>query len=128
MNQVHRAVVAHIREASSSQNAELGSRFTSMSDEQIVRRMFANYRGERGLRLTNFGLQIMRGYFRGYETSIPEDEPISPMHLVFLDDRVTMPYYLDIERRFMVVYDRILGIKLRLVDGRLSILLEIETE
>lgn len=99
-----------------------------MSDEQIVRCMFTNYRGERGLRLTNFGLQIMRGYFRGYETTIPEDETISPMHLVFLDDRATMPYYLDTEKRIIVVYDRMLGVKLRLVDGRLSILLEIETE
>jgi hypothetical protein len=88
--------------------------------------MFSNYRGSRGLRLTRFGLQVMRCYFKGYEIKVPEDEELQPMHLIFLDGRAKLPYYC--EKGEIVVYDHMLGVKLRLVDGRLSTLMEIEIE
>lgn len=88
--------------------------------------MFSNYRGGRGLRLTQFGLQVMRCYFQGYEIKVPDDEDMQPVHLIFLDGKAKMPYYCG--KGEIVVYDYVLGTKLRLVDGRLSILMQIEME
>lgn len=124
MHPVHQAIIRHIREASATENSKLVAHFTSLTDEQIIRRMFSNYRGGRGLRLTQFGLQIMRYYFRGYEISVPNDELLQPLHLIFLDGSARMPYYCG--DGTIVVYDEILGMKLRLVDGRLSTLMDIE--
>ena len=100
-------------------------KLTTLSDEQIIRRMFLNYRAEHGLRLTNFGLQVMQSHFKGYDIKVPDDEEVKPVHLIFLDSKAKMPYYCGEGK--IVVYDHILGVKLRLVDGRLSILMEIET-
>ena len=95
-----------------------------MTDLKIMHRMFFNHRSERGVRLSNHGLQIMQNYFRSYTIAVPADEEIKPLHLVFLDERVSLPYYFDAER--IVVFDDELAVKLRLVDGRLSKLVEIE--
>lgn len=97
-----------------------------LTDEQIICQMFSNYRNTRGLRLTRFGLQVMRHYFKGYDIKVPDDEEIQPMHLIFLDGRAKMPYYCGSGE--IVVFDYLLGVKLRLVDGRLSTLMEIEIE
>lgn len=123
MNQIHHAIISYIRENNKSSSEEILS-FMALSDEQIAHRMFLNYRGSRGLRLTSFGLQIMQNHFKGYEISIPEDEKIQPLHLIFLDGKARMPYYCGDGK--IVVYDYMLGVKLRLVDGRLSILMEID--
>lgn len=125
--QVHNAIVTHIRDASSAADSTgLASRFVSLTDEQLIHRMFINYRGGRGLRLTHFGLQVMQAYFQGYEINVPDDEVTQPLHLIFLDKRAKMPYHCG--KGKIVVYDYVLGTKLRLVDGRLSTLMEIEME
>lgn len=125
MNKIHKTIVSHIRETVKNDDNELMA-FVALTDEQITRRMFSNYRGGLGLRLTKFGLQIMRQYFKGYELTVPEDEKLQPLHLIFLDKRAKMPYYCDESE--IVVYDPVMAVKLRLVDGRLSILMEIEME
>lgn len=68
----------------------------------------------------------MQQYFRSYEVSIPDDEGIRPMHLVFMDEQVGLPFFLDQQR--IVVFDAELGVKLRLLDGRLSKLVSIEQD
>lgn len=95
-------------------------------DEQIIQRLFFNHRGQRGVRLSKFGHEIMRYYFRSYEVRLPEDEVIMPRHLIFLDEHVALPYFLDTHR--IVVFNDELGVKLRLVDGRLSVLVDIESD
>ena len=77
------------------------------------------------MRLTKHGFEILRHYFRSYATAVPDDEIILPVHLVFLDE-ITLPFYLDEHR--IVVFDAELGVKLRLLDGRLSKLVSIETD
>jgi len=91
-----------------------------------MHRMFFNHRGQRGVRLTQFGLQIMQSYFRSYEIQMPDDEVIKPLHLVFLDEHVSLPYYFG--KGCIVVFDDELAVKLRLVDGRVSTLVAIEME
>lgn len=122
MTSIHNAIIEFLRD---HKDPHL-EKFTTLSDEQIVHRMFSNHRGRRGVRLTHFGLQIMQNYFESYEVKVPKDETIKPNQLVFLDERATLPYYCDDGR--IVVFDHELGIKLRLVDGRLSILVNIESD
>lgn len=123
MNKIYKTIISHIRE--SIRDDEEFVAFMALTDEQIIRRMFSNYRGERGLRLTQFGVQIMRQFFKGYEIKVPEDEKMQPLHLIFLDRRAKMPYYCGDKE--IVIYDPVLAVKLRLLDGRISLLLEIET-
>jgi hypothetical protein len=120
MTTIHGAIVDFLRETHDPKLAPL----IALADVQIVHRMFFNYRSRHGVRLTNFGLQILKSYFRHYEVKVPKDEVVKPIHLVFLDDHATMPYYCDDGR--IVVFDQELGVKLRLVDGRLSTLVNIE--
>lgn len=120
MNTVHGAIIEFLREADNPKLRPL----LALPDVQIIHRMFSNHRGQRGVRLTNFGLQIMESYFESYAISVPKDEVIKPSHLVFLDERATLPYYCDQGK--IVVFDGELGVKLKLVDGRLSTLLSIE--
>jgi hypothetical protein len=118
MNPVHRVILAHMRATSSE------AKLTAFTDQQLIHRMFSNHRGQRGMRLTQFGLQVMQCYFTAYDVKVPEDEIIAPKHLICLDERAIMPYYMD--KTHIVVFDPAFGVKLRLVDGRLSTLMEIE--
>lgn len=120
MSSVHAAIIEFLREADDPKLRPL----LALPDVQIIHRMFSNHRGQRGVRLTNFGLQIMESYFQSYSISVPKDEVIKPSHLMFLDQRATLPYYCDQGK--IVVFDGELGVKLKLVDGRLSTLVSIE--
>ncbi len=51
---------------------------------------------------------------------------MKPLQMIFLDKRARLPYYCGKEN--IVVYDYELGTKLKLVDGNISILMEIEME
>lgn len=124
MNKIHKTIIAHIRE--SIKDIEEFIPFMALTDEQIIRRMFSNYRGARGLRLTQFGVETMRQFFKGYEIKVPEDEKLQPLHLIFLDRSAKMPYYCGDKE--IVIYDPVLAVKLRLLDGRISLLMEIEME
>ncbi len=97
------------------------------TDEQIVRMMFSNFRGRdsqsRGLRLTNFGMQVMITYFQAYE--IERDGKPSAMELVYLDNKARLPYHVDPEGK-MVMFDPELGIKLKLADGDITTLMEMD--
>ncbi len=68
MNKIHTAIIDYIKENKENPLSEM---FVSLTDEQLIRSMFSNYRGGRGLRLTNFGLQVMNTYFKGYDISVP---------------------------------------------------------
>jgi hypothetical protein len=125
MNEIHAAIVSHIREVNKAQdNPVMARQFDSLTDEEFIRQMFLNYRGSRGLRLTKFGVMVMQRYFKGYEIKVPEVEEWSPKYLTFLDQKSKMPYYCD--KKMIVMFDHVLGVKLRLVDGMISILMEIE--
>ena len=124
MNRLHAAIVAHIR--SMSLEDALFAGFATLTDEQMIRQMFSNYRAGRGLRLSFFGHEVMRRHFRGYEIKVPSDETINAANLLFLDSHAKMPYFLTKDQ--FVVFDHLLAVKLRLVDGRLTLLTEIESE
>lgn len=123
MNHVQTRVVKFFRESVSSDR-----RLSEFTDEQIARMMFVNYRPKsrnRGLRLTNFGLQFMKGMFQAVEIPMPSGHKMQSRELLYLDKRATMPYYASDER--LVVFESDLGIMLRLADGDISTLIEVES-
>ena len=131
---VHHSILQCIREAAKADSGDIAGRISNLTDEVLLRMMFVNYRAGggagRGLRLTNFGLQIMRRYFKGYEVSAPEGilrapgQTLSAAHLLYLDSRATMPYHCS--PKGFVMYEQDLGIHLTLADGNLDTLIEIE--
>lgn len=128
MNRVHSAVLRHIRDASSKEEGKIASTLTSLTDEQIVRMMFSSYRGRdgasRGMRLTNIGLEIMKSYFTFFEIKMPENHMVQSGELIYLDRRATLPYFFSNDR--IVVFETELGIKLKLADGDIPTLIEME--
>lgn len=128
MNKVHVAILKHIREENAKESGKIASTLSSLSDEQVVRMMFSNYRGRdrqaRGLRLTNFGLEVMKCYFKFWEIQQPQGHTVVTQELLYLDRRATLPYYFNNEK--VVVFEAELGIKLKLADGQISTLIEIE--
>ncbi len=129
MNKIHSSLLLHIRESLAAEdNPQVGKMIDGKSDEQIVRMMFSNFRGRaeqaRGLRLTNFGVTVMRSYFQAYEIE-REGKRLGPMELVYLDKKARLPYWVDPEGN-VVMFDPELGIKLKLADGDVSILMEMD--
>jgi hypothetical protein len=126
--QVHAVLLDYLRTEVDRHCPALAARFTSLSDIALVRLMFSNYRGRNskrpGLRLTLFGLTLMEQHFRSCEVLVPEDEPLRASGLLYLDNKAAMPYYYSGTR--LVVFDHLLGVRLKLASGRISILVEIE--
>lgn len=132
MNRVHSSIIKHIRESSSQDGGKDGGKvaaaFANLKDEQFVRLMFSNYRGRdekaRGLRLTNIGLEMMKSYFHFYEIRLPEGRRVASNEILYLDRRATLPYYYSHEK--IVVFETDLGLKLKLADGEIATLIEME--
>lgn len=128
MNKIHSSVIGYIREAAAKDGNPLAKLLSAKTDEQMVRMMFQNFRGRdkaaRGLRLTNFGVQVMKGYFQAYEIETPGDKIGSP-ELVYLDRRAKLPYHVG-EDGNLVMFDPELGIKLKLADGDIRTLIEMD--
>ena len=124
MNSVHKFVIDYIRKQSLEDQGELGSKFAEWSDERMVRTMFSNFRDQRGLRLTKYGLEIMKLYFRGCEVAIPEGASPHAKEIIYLDENAKLPYYCAMGS--YVFYDLVFGVKVKLADGRIRTLIEIE--
>ncbi|RYF15754.1 MAG: hypothetical protein EOO77_13070 [Oxalobacteraceae bacterium] len=129
MNKVHAAIVRRIRESSKAVGHKLSHYLEPLTDEQVVRLMFSNYRGKgtnaRGLRLTNSGLQMMLGYFTHYEVNLPQGRHIQTGELLYLDRRAKLPYYCSDQK--LVVFETELGMKLKLYNGDIGALITIES-
>lgn len=109
---VQRAIISHVQ----ALNYEFWASFT---EDHVVHLIFLH-----GLRLTQYGLQILQCHFQSCRIDVPDNELHRPSHLVFLDTVAKMPYYCgDV---YLVVFDHLLGFKLRLVEGRISTLKQIE--
>ncbi len=117
---LHQAIITYIKEQLEKEESKLATKFLSFSDKQLVQRMFSNYRNNKGLQLTNFGLEVMKQYFQYYEVKVPQDERILPVHLMYLDTNSKLPYHVGKDK--ITIYDHVIAMQLRLADGRLSIL------
>lgn len=129
MNKIHSSLLTYIRESlSAEENPVVAKLIDGKTDEQIVRMMFFNVRGRdakmRGLRLTNFGVTVMRSYFQAYEIE-REGKKLAALELVYLDKKARLPYWID-DIGNVVMFDPELGIKLKLADGDVTILMEMD--
>ncbi len=101
-----------------------------MTDEELTRLMFTNFRGRgktaKGLRLSGQGLGIMQTFFKSITVEAPEEgRKMTADALLYLDKKATLPYHVDMCGE-IVCFDSKLGLKLKLVDGDISALIEAE--
>lgn len=129
MNKVHLAIIRYIREATAKESHKLAGHLEPLSDREVVKLMFSNFRGQgtnaRGLRLTNSGVQMMMRYFKYFEVKLPAGRTIQTGELLYLDRRATLPYFYSAEK--LVVFETELGMKLKLYDGDINALITIES-
>lgn len=128
VSKLHSALLQRIRvEAASKGDDKLANTFSKLTDDKLAQKIFANLRGgedSRGLRLTKFGLEVMKKYFWFLAVPLPDGKIVKPRTLVYLDRRATMPYYVSNEG--YVVFERDLGFKLKLAEGNMDVVREIE--
>ncbi len=120
MGSSHAVIIAYIR---SHAKADFAEQLNAWSDEQMLRQMFSNYRDGHGLRLTKIGQHLMTANFQSYRFLL--DESLTPPQLLFLDARAKMPYYCNDNE--IVIFDPKFAVRLRLVDGNIGTLMEIDT-
>jgi hypothetical protein len=101
---------------------EVKACLATWSDEELVRRMLVNYRDENGLRLTQFGHQIMQTCFQCFEFDTAKQ--LQAAHVLFLSKRCTLPYYHAGGK--LCVYDGRFASLLRLA-GDLDTMIEVDT-
>lgn len=123
MTLTHLAILAQVRAASLT--LEMTLMIAQWDDAQLARRLFFNYRDGKGLRLTRFGHQVLQHCFACFDFELGSGESLHPQQMLFLDRRARLPYYCDAER--LAVYDPLFAVQLRLVDGRVATLIEIDT-
>ena len=124
---IHYPIVAAIRKANAAKPAACASEIPGMTDEEVIRMMFVNFRNgtehKQGLQLSQGGIAVMGSFFRKFTVVFPDQQTFSSRHILYLDRTCTMPYYatnfLPIEITF---FEADLAMRAKLV-GDLDILL-----
>jgi hypothetical protein len=128
MNVVHRKIVKVLVKRTLEDKNPLGTALAALNSDEAVRYIFSNYRGAgttaTGLHLTAMGLQLMKCYFKACEISLPSDHHIKTKYLVYLDKIASLPYHYG--REYIVVFELHLGTKLKLADGDIDVLIDME--
>ena len=127
MNPVHAMVLKQIRADLAASDSKAAASLQELSDDQLIRMMFSNYRGtsQRGMRLTRLGLELMLGCFQAFDIKLtPARQQINSQEILYLDRKARLPYYLSLER--IVLFESALGMMVKLADGDLSTLIGME--
>lgn len=132
---LHAKIVAHLRTQVEKDGSPFKEYFTDFTDAQVMRVIFFSFRGKetpQGMRLSPTGIRIMESYFKPYEITMPDGYHIGSADMLYLDAKAQWPYYIgfgvdDGGKERLVVFDHKLGIKLKLADGAISNLREIES-
>lgn len=128
----HSAILSAIRLAAAAEGVEptISARVSALSDRELLRLMFMSLRTARGethgMRLTAFGLTVMLAFYKAFDMALPKDHPPTPADILYLDSRAAMPYFCSKER--LVVFETQLGVKLRLADGMIGTLRDMDVE
>ena len=127
-NEHHRILLNYIRTTIPSQpDDENYAKLHDLSDHEVIRLLFSNYHYRRennsGLRLSKFGLAIMRLFFQSYEITMPPGEHLNTGVILYLNIKCTKPYYFD--NKCYVLFDKFMAVQLRLADS-VATLIEIE--
>ena len=125
---IHFPIIAAIRKANEAKPHACASQIPGMTDEEVIRTMFVNYRGgtehKQGLQLSQGGVAIMSSFFKKFVVTFPDQQIFSSRHILYLDRACSMPWYatpfLPIEITF---FEADLAMRAKLV-GDLDILLD----
>jgi hypothetical protein len=132
----HARIVSFLRDSVAKDGNKLGKHLMGFTDKQVFHKIFHSFRGSddepKGLRLTWLGHQLLGSYFKGYEVMMPDGYKLGYSDLLYLDGRAKMPYYIgrgedEDGGTILVVYDPKLGIMLKLADGMISNLRDMES-
>jgi hypothetical protein len=133
---VHAKLLALLREKLAADKHPLNKHVDGFSDQQVYHKLFHSFRGTsdtpKGLRLTWLGLTLLSLYFRGYPLTVPKDYTLGTLDLLYLDNRAKMPYYIghgegEEGETIFVVFEAKLGILIKLADGMISNLRDMES-
>lgn len=125
---IHYLIVAAIRKAYDANPLKHANEIPNMTDEEIIRMMFKNFRGgnddaKHGLQLSQGGLAIMSGFFKKYEIVFPDQQTFSSRHILYLDRQCGMPWHANNYLPITVIFfEADLAMRAKLV-GDLDILL-----
>lgn len=131
----HDEIVRFLRESVTKDNNDLRKHLDGFTDQQVFHKLFHSYRGSggpKGLRLTWLGFQLLSSYTQSFEVPMPDDYRLGSRDLLYLDARAKLPYYIGRGEdenggtRF-VVFEAKLGIMLKLADGMISNLRDMES-
>ena len=140
---VHQQIIDHLRIAVAADANPLRIHLDGFDDTEVSHKLFQSFRKRGddpiGMRLKWLGLQLLSCYFRPYDIPIPEDYVLGSKDLLWLDRRAKMPYYIgrgeeskdskggkDTSPIRLVVFDAKLGVYLKLADGMISTLRDME--
>jgi hypothetical protein len=131
----HARIVDHLREAVAKDNNTLGKHLVGFTNDQVFHKLFHSFRGKdapKGLRLSWLGLKLLSAYFQSYDVPVPEDYRLGFRDLLYLDARAKMPYYIgrgedENGAVKLIVFEAKLAIILKLADGMVSTLREMES-
>ena len=131
----HERIVRFLRESVAKDSSPLAQHLDGYSDEQVYHKIFYSYRGKggppKGLRLSWLGLEMLSTYTQSFDIEVPEGYKIGSHDLLWLDGKAKMPYYIGYGEREdgrprLVVFEAKLGITLKLADGMISNLRDME--
>lgn len=117
---------------------------TTEPEEKLARKIFLSFRNDeqhnsKGLRLTKFGVELMKRYFKYSEIPVTsKDETLKVKILLYLDRVAKMPYYIGGTGKsslsktnkpikineFYILFETELAIKMKLAEGNLEIFVE----
>lgn len=120
MNKTHHQIISYIKEKSEDKTNAL----FLLSDYNLLRYMFINYRDNKGFRLTKDGYELVRKNFTEYIIQLHK-ETITIPHLIFLDNKIKFPYYIDLKDKILVVFDKLVATQINLCGKNLSTFMEI---
>lgn len=133
----HARIVSHLREQLTKDGHDMRKHLDGFTDEQVFHKIFHSYRGKgeilkKGMRLSWLGYTLVGLYFKAYEVTMPENYRLGLRDLLYLDSRSKMPYYIgrgedEDGGTILAVFEAKLGIMLKLADGMISNLREMES-
>lgn len=96
---IQRQIITALRERHIVTPYVNGAIIDSSTDNELIRMIFANYRGvdgqERGLAMTQGGLVLMRAYFQVYPVTFDPVPYYNAKQVLYLDRTLRLPWAID---------------------------------
>jgi hypothetical protein len=119
--EIHRKILEEVRN-----HPSVSTDFKALTDEQLLKYIFKNFRGKvpntKGLQLSIGGFELIKPIFTYYE--IPVSDDVDARDLIKFNRNVRFPFFVD--KKKWRVFDSDLATMLKMVDGSLKKIVEME--